>query len=321
MKLEVEPKEIVYYYKKNITIDITGIDEETSETIYRDTISGLEGEEYKTLPKEMDEYSVVSIPDNQNGIFSRNNLEVIYKYRKKSGGILVKYIDKDTNEELDSYMIEGNSGDSYIVERKEFKNYDFVEIIGEEIGKLPLDKKEIVLYYKQKLGELVIKYIETNGNELLREEITGKVEEKYKVESKEIEGYKVITIPENTEGVFVDGIIELIFILEKKDIGKIIIKYLDEDGNIIKDEYYEEGEVGKEFVNELPKIPGYELIGENKIQSEFIKGENIFIAKYKKVDTYIPDTSDTLKLEIILITFACVLGIIFVLLKNKKEKN
>ena len=321
VKLGVEPKELVYYYKKEINIDIIGIDEETSEVIYSDKISGLEGEKYETTPMEIEKYNLVSIPDNQNGIYSRENNEIVYKYRKKSGGLVVKYIDKDFDKELDSYTIDGNSGDNYIINRKEFENYNFVEIIGEEIGKLSENKKEVILYYTRKTGKVVIKYVDVVGNVLLKDQITGKVEEQYKVDQKEIEGYNIITIPEKTEGTFIDGIIELIFILDKKESGVIIIKYLDENGNIIKEQYYEEGEVGKEFLNELPQIPGYELISENKIKTEFVSGETVFVAKYRKVDNYIPDTSDVLKPTILITIITCIFGILYVILKNKKEEN
>lgn len=321
VKLGVEPKELVYYYKKEINIDIIGIDEETSEVIYSDKISGLEGEKYETTPMEIEKYNLVSIPDNQNGIYSRENNEIVYKYRKKSGGLVVKYIDKDFDKELDSYTIDGNSGDNYIINRKEFENYNFVEIIGEEIGKLSENKKEVILYYTRKTGKVVIKYVDVVGNVLLKDQITGKVEEQYKVDQKEIEGYNIITIPEKTEGTFIDGIIELIFILDKKESGVIIIKYLDENGNIIKEQYYEEGEVGKEFLNELPQIPGYELISENKIKTEFVSGKTVFVAKYRKVDNYIPDTSDVLKPTILITIITCIFGILYVILKNKKEEN
>lgn len=321
VRLGVEPKELVYYYKKEISIDIIGIDEETSEVIYSDKISGLEGEKYETTPMEIGKYNLVYVPDNQNGIYSRENNEIVYKYRKKSGGLVVKYIDKDLDKELDSYMLDGNSGDNYIINRKEFENYNFVEIIGEEIGKLSENKKEVILYYTRKTGKVVIKYIDVVGNVLLKDEITGKVEEQYKVDSKEIEGYNIITVPEKTEGTFIDGIIELIFILDKKEIGVIIIKYLDENGNIIKEQYYEEGEVGKEFINELPQIPGYELISENKIKTEFVSGEAVFVAKYRKIDNYIPDTSDVLKPTILVTIITCIFGILYVILKNKKEEN
>lgn len=321
VRLGVEPKELVYYYKKEISIDIIGIDEETSEVIYSDKISGLEGEKYETTPMEIGKYNLVYVPDNQNGIYSRENNEIVYKYRKKSGGLVVKYIDKDLDKELDSFMLDGNSGDNYIINRKEFENYNFVEIIGEEIGKLSENKKEVILYYTRKTGKVVIKYIDVVGNVLLKDEITGKVEEQYKVDSKEIEGYNIITVPEKTEGTFIDGIIELIFILDKKESGVIIIKYLDENGNIIKEQYYEEGEVGKEFINELPQIPGYELISENKIKTEFVSGEAVFVAKYRKIDNYIPDTSDVLKPTILVTIITCIFGILYVILKNKKEEN
>ena len=46
-------------------------------------------------------------------------------------------------------------------------------------------------YYEKKRGIVEVIYVDEEGNELYKEEMEGKVDEKYKVEEKEIENYRI----------------------------------------------------------------------------------------------------------------------------------
>jgi len=45
------------------------------------------------------------------------------------------------------------------MELPEFKDYNFVEIIGDNIGILKAEEKEVVYYYEKKTGKIIVKYI------------------------------------------------------------------------------------------------------------------------------------------------------------------
>ena len=70
------------------------------------------------------------------------------------GKVTVKYIDKETNKELDSEEIEGKIGDSYVTKQKEISGYEYVE--RTENAKGEITKEDIIVtYYYEKKQETV----------------------------------------------------------------------------------------------------------------------------------------------------------------------
>ena len=289
VELTVEPQEVVYYYIRTSKVEIEGIDQESGEVLYQGEVSGLEGDKYETYPREIEGYELVKIPDNQNGTYKRNNEKVVYEYRKIAGKVEVKYVDDETGEILGSYEIEGKVGENYKTEKREYEGYRLVKVEGEESGVLEREGKEVIYHYERKTGTLVVKYIDEEGKEILKEESKGKVGEKYKVEEKEIEGYEIIKRPESLEGEYKEGETELVFVVKQKVVvepiekGTIKVNFVDKEGNKLLETYIEEGEEGKEFYMEAPEIEGYKIVGEREIRATFVAGEIVFEVVYEKV--------------------------------------
>ncbi len=303
IELGVDSKEITFYYKKSIDMDVIGIDQEIGEEIYSTKISGIEGDTYTTTGKTVDGYELVKTPENATGTFDRNNTKVTYEYIK-IGEVKVRYIDKETNTELDSYTISGKSGDNYTTEEKEFKNYYLVEVVGEQVGIIKGETKEVIYYYELKMGKVIVRYVDEKGNELLKEELEGKVGQEYKAEIKEIANYEVVEITDNTQGKYVDGTIE-VEIKYKKLKGKIVVKFVDKDGNVLSESYVIQDEVEKEFYYELPEIEGYKIIGDKIIKATFSNEELVFKAKYEKI-IELPVTGDINILVYTIILISCI---------------
>lgn len=296
--LEETPKEVTYYYRKIGRIDVIGIDKDTGETLYSNKQTGIEGDSYITTPKKIDGYELVTVPENEEGVFDRNNTTVIYEYKKKTGKVTVEYIDKDTNEKLDEDIIIKSKGEEYSTIKKEFKNYNFVEVIGKENGIVSEDN-HVTYYYERKTGKVEIIYEDVNGKELKREEMQGKVEEDYKVIIKDIPDHKIVEVLGEDEGKYIDGTIQIKVILEKvepkpieKDKGIIVVKFLDEDGNKLKEDYEKTDYVGNEFYIELEDVDGYELIGQKYIRATYENGQLVFEVIYKKIPNENPETGD-----------------------------
>ena len=251
----------------------------------------------------------------------RDNEKVVYEYRKVAGKLTVKYVDDETGEILESYEIEGLRGDSYKTEKKEFEGYKLVRVEGEEIGELTEEGKEVIYHYEKKTGKIIVRYVDEEGNELLKEEMTGKVGEEYKVEEKEIEGYEVVERPEKLEGEYKEGETELVFVLRREK-GTIKVEFVDEDGNVIQEAYVEENYVGEEFYIELPEIEGYKIVGDSKVKATFVEGELVIEAKYEKIQEEVNiDTGDIAVIAIVCVAVVCVAGIVYVVIRNKKKNS
>ena len=283
VELTVEPQERYFYYKKIVNLDVVGIDKETGEELYSKVQSGVEGTEYTTEPITIPGYDILEEPENKNGIYKKDSDKVIYVYSKIAGNVIVRYVDKDTNENLDGYEIKGHVGDEYKTEKKSFEDYNFVEVVGAPNGKLEEDSKEIVYYYEKKTGKVIVTYVDTEGNVLLTEEQVGKVKEEYNIVEKEFDNYIVIERPESTSGEYIDGTIELKFVLEKLK-GKIKVNFVDRDGNKLFESIITEGEIDEEYYLEALEKEGY-IIAENaKIEVKYINGEIVIDVIYEKIE-------------------------------------
>ena len=314
-RLTPEAQEYTYYYVREAKVNVRGIDQDTKEVLYETTMSGLEGNEYTTEPRKVDGYELVKIPQNKDGVYSRNTQDVVYEYKKISGGVTVKYLDKETGEEVaDEERITGYVGDTYQTEKKEVEDYNFVEVKGDAIGSLEAEEKEVIYYYEKKTGKVEVIYEDREGNVLLKEEMTGKVKEKYKVEEKEIKNYKIVERPEQTEGEYKEGTIILKYILEKKQ-GRITVNFVDKEGNKLAESITTEGYVEESYELEAPEIEGYKVIKNGQIKTEYTEEEQIIDVVYEKVE--IPETGDEQVYVLLSMVVIFTLGIIGV----KKYNN
>ena len=289
VSLTVEPQEKIFYYRKIVNITIVGIDANTKEEIYTKVQTGIEGNEYQTIPEEMPGYEVSKIPENAQGTYTREDTKVIYEYKKISGGVKVSYIDKETGEILKEYRIDGLVGDKYITEKEEIEKYNYVGVEGEERGELEEQEKEVKYYYEKKIGTVVVIYVDEEGNELYKEEMEGKVDEEYKVEEKEIENYRIKERPENTEGVYKEGTTVIKYVMERIR-GTVVVNLIDDEGNIMET-INGEGYAGDIYELEIPEKEGYEIVGEKFVKVEIVEGEQVINVYYRKIEEA-PQTGD-----------------------------
>lgn len=205
-------QEVRYYYKKEIKLEVKYVDINTRDILDKEEKVGIEGENYTTTAKLFNGYELVKIPENKDGIYSRNVKEVVYGYKKKSGGVTVKYIDKETGDILDQRNLSGFVNDIYETEKLQFEKYKLMYIDGNVTGKMSENLTEVNYYYERKTCLVEIVYEDEEGNVVLKEAIKGKVDDKYKVEIREIDGYEIIQVAENAEGIY--------------GLDKIIVKYI-----------------------------------------------------------------------------------------------
>ncbi len=160
---------IIYVYKHIEAggVRVEYIDKETGEKLAEDEIiKGYVGDEYKTERKVIENYQKAEPePTNKEGTMTEEEIVVTYYYEKiPSGKVIVKYVDRETKEEIrytdDSgeektygYEITGYVGEEYKTEEKEIPYYKIVENI------LPVNREgilsqndETVIYYYDKMS-------------------------------------------------------------------------------------------------------------------------------------------------------------------------
>ena len=292
VKLTVDPQEFYYYYRKLINIEVIIVDKDTGEELYNKTQSGAEDTEYTTEPVEIPGYELVEEPENKNGTYKEEGEKVIYVYRKIAGTVTVKYVDKDTNEVLESYQINGYVGDEYSTEQKTFEDYNFIDVVGDPNGKLEENSKVIVYNYEKKTGKVVITYEDEEGNILYTEELEGKVKDEYTIDIKDIPNYEVIQRPESMTGTYKEGVEEVKIIVEKLK-GKVKVNFVDKDGNKIADSIITEGKVDEEYYFEAEEKDGYKIVENATIKVKYINDVIEINVVYEQIPLMeLPETGD-----------------------------
>ena len=145
---------VTYKYRKSDKIEIGKVTvkylDENGNSIKEDVVlTGNVGEDYKTEKVEFEIYKLIEIVGNEQGKFSKEDKEVIYRYNKKEGRIIIIYQDPDGVTIKSDDVIIGKVGEEYSVERQIIDGYELVEIIGNEKGKYMLADQFVMYKYKK----------------------------------------------------------------------------------------------------------------------------------------------------------------------------
>ena len=239
-----EDKTVIYYYlHESAGVIVNHYDIKTGKKLVKEEkIEGYEGKDYETKEIEQQGYALVKerYPENAKGKMKKEVTKVDYYYTQ-TGKVIVKYKDKNTDEEIEKEeIIEEPIGTPYETEEKKIEKY---EIVKEEYpkntkGDITEEDIEVVYYYKKKT-EVISKYIEKEtGKEIAdKEKIPGYVGDDYKTKDKDIPNYILIEEPKNKEGTMTENTIEVIYYYRKAvfnlSIDKIV-KEIQVDGNTKK---------------------------------------------------------------------------------------
>ena len=262
--MEINPIEVVYYYKYRSVVTAEYIDTITNRKLANDiVINGHEADSYVTERKEFNGYKLVEVPANSEGRMTKEPIKVIYRYVHESAGVEVKHIDINTGKELvKSELIEGYEADEYKAEPKNIPGYDLVKekLPANAEGQMTIDKI-IVEYYYIKQSSVTVKYVDKITGEEIEEaeEINGHEGDKYETEAKEIEGYDLVEIPENSTGTMGANPSEVIYEYHRP--ARVIVNYIDVDTNeeIVEPEIIE-GHEDDPYETEAKEIKYYTLV-------------------------------------------------------------
>lgn len=140
---------INYYYKHKGKITVNYLDKSSKDKIGTEVLEGIEGDLVNSQAKEFDGYMFYAGPDSNEHTITRDKQEVNYYYIKQSR-ITVHYVDKESEQELDSVSDVVIEGSVFKTEEKEFEDYKLVEKPESEdvlIGRSDIE----MYYYYQKL--------------------------------------------------------------------------------------------------------------------------------------------------------------------------
>ena len=152
----------------------------------------------------------ISLKELNKKITENNTKEIPAEISSK---VTVKYVLKSNRSMKlkEDKVITGHVGDAYqttIPNDIDQDAYEFVEVEGNENGKISQEEKVVTYLYKKKFGKVVVSYVEkSTGMKLQNDEvIKGNINEPYNAEGKEIEYYNLVSTEksENTKPVITE---------------------------------------------------------------------------------------------------------------------
>ena len=193
-----------YYVHTSGGVIVNHLDVKTNKQLLDETKEeGYEGDPYETHEENISGYDLVKdkYPENATGTMTTETIRVTYYYIKKTE-VNVKYVDKETGEEIDvPTNIPGHEGDDYKTEPKDVPGYDLIEEPENKDGTMTADPIDVIYYYRRP-AKVVVNYYDADTKEKLADEIeiTGHQNDEYTTEQKDIKYYKVETLPVNKDG-------------------------------------------------------------------------------------------------------------------------
>ncbi len=193
-----------YYVHTSGDVIVNHIDIKTGKKLLEETKEkGYEGDPYETHEENISGYDLVKekYPGNATGKMTRGQIRVTYYYIKKTE-VNVKYVDKETGEEIDEPTnIQGHEGDDYTTAPKDIPGYDLVEKTENKDGTMTVNPIEVIYYYKRP-AKVIVNYYDIDTKEKITDEIeiTGHQNDNYTTEQKDIKYYEISKVPENKEG-------------------------------------------------------------------------------------------------------------------------
>ncbi len=198
--------EVEYTYNYLPLIKVRYVNVDTNEDIIDPVIiKGHIGDEYHSEEKPIERYEFERIEGTPEGTITREDVEIIYYYKKVQNRIIENHIDILDDEILYNEEIALSEGESYETSPINLEDYDVV------IERLPAngrgemgDEDIIINYYYIRKAEVNVEYIDFNTGKPITEETTfkGHVGDEYTSKEENIPGYRLVKdqYPENASG-------------------------------------------------------------------------------------------------------------------------
>lgn len=300
---DLTTNEYTFYYEKaesagaiahHYIIDNNG-NKTTTELFKDDVVNGKIGTSFSFSPKTegLGDYEYVESKGTTSGTLTSEKQEATFYYQLKKTDVTVRYVTiKDGNviDLINPVKDTGRINDNYTAYAKDetddavFANYN-LESATEQTIKLKSSDNTITFIYSLKDAKVIVHHYEEGTTIKIAEDetINGKVSKDYTTKKADVYGYTLVNTPENASGMFTDEVTEVIYYY-KKDMGKVITKYVNEDGKVLLEETTTNGPVGTDYQTSPATITDYELINTiGEVKGKYTKEDIVVTYVYQFV--------------------------------------
>ena len=284
-KIDADETVVTFVYAlKDSSVIINYVDENGKEIAASESTTGKYFEKYTTYPKTVLGYELIAASDNAEGTREEDVIHVYYTYKLKASTVVVNYVDINGKEIAESETLNGKVFEEYKTEAKQINGYQLTMLPGNANGTFAENQQVVNYVYALKGSGVIANYVDEAGNKLAESVAQyGNVFDEYSTSAKEIKGYELVAVPENAEGELTEELITVNYVYRLKD-SKIIINYVDEDGNEIAESDIVSGKVFDSYSTSAKNIYEYSLISStNNTSGEMTEEDILVVYTYKKV--------------------------------------
>ena len=294
------PQTVIYEYRRKPAGDVTSVyvDEGGNQIDIPETQSGTGklGLPYTTTRKTIPNYTLVSVPSNENGTFVPGPQTVTYVYRRNDAGDVTVYHKSvyDNSDLSTPTVLDGTRklGLPYTTTPETYSDFEIATVPSNATGTFVSGSQSVTYLYKRKQsGGVTVNYLDSHGNRIeTPDNITGtdNVGLPYTTTPKNIPGYTLITVPSNANGTFTVSPITVNYIYKRQDAGNVVIEHVDEDGNVPLDtpEVLDGSErMGESYTSSSKSFDNYDLVSvPSNANGTFISGTQTVTYVYRRRD-------------------------------------
>ena len=294
------PQTVIYEYRRKSAGDVTSVyvDEDGNQIDIPETQSGTGklGLPYTTTRKTIPNYTLVSVPSNENGTFVPGPQTVTYVYRRNDAGDVTVYHKSvyDNSDLSTPTVLDGTRklGLPYTTTPETYSDFEIATVPSNATGTFVSGSQSVTYLYKRKQsGGVTVNYLDSHGNRIeTPDNITGtdNVGLPYTTTPKNIPNYTLITVPSNANGTFTVSPITVNYIYKRQDAGNVVIEHVDEDGNVPLDtpEVLDGSErMGESYTSSSKSFDNYDLVSvPSNANGTFISGTQTVTYVYRRRD-------------------------------------
>ena len=155
IELLPEKNIIIFVYElKDSKVIVRHYEEGTTNKIADDVeLIGKIDSDYTTDSVTKEGYILTVVPTNKSGKFTDEVIEVIYYYKKQMSNVIIRYVDEDNKELLESKTITGQVGTDYETTSETIEGYELIKTFGNETGKYAEEDITVTYVYQYVMGE------------------------------------------------------------------------------------------------------------------------------------------------------------------------
>lgn len=274
----------------SVVVEHILLDKEANETVYKteEPKYGRLDVDYTTNSIDIKGYKLVEDmkPANQKGKYTESEQIVKYYYEKIQTNIHVKYVDENGVDLLIKDPLTGDYDDPYQTTKEDIHGYELVANPENATGTFTDQDQTVTYVYKKKATQVNVHYVDKEGKPLSDDtSIPGVFDDDYTTTPKDIPGYIVKVVPNNSTGKHTVEPTEVTYVYEKIK-TTIDVDYVNEEGNPIAKSEKILGEYEDPYQTKSKDIHGYELVAvpDNAIGNHTDQDQTVKYV-YKKKET------------------------------------